>query len=148
MAMRQRLLNARKDQQPDLDVERFRTLLARLSSALENPALTENACAAQSIQDHAPILHRLRIVLDVVQRRDPLVSDQPVAWDPHLGTRIGSLTTQLRDKYLARVKAELGSEKARVLRSLLFHPIPDLLDILGKTGQENANSDMIRWLLV
>lgn len=145
--MRPKSLSAAKDQRCDLEIGQLRALLDRLSSALANPRLAEKAWAAQSLQDRAPILGGLRVVVEAVHRRDPFVSNQPVARDPHLGARIDWLTTQLRDKYLARVAAELGSRKALVLRALLSHPVPGLLDILGKTDEENAHSDVIRWLL-
>ena len=145
--MRARSLSTVKDQRCDLEAGQLRALLDHLSSALANPRLVGKARAAQSLEEHTPTLDSLRIVVDAVHRRGPLASNQPVARDPHLGSTINWLTTQLRDKYLARVKAELGSGKALVLRSLLSHTVPDLLDILGKRDEENAHSDVIRWLL-
>lgn len=147
MATRPKSLSAAKKSTTRLEVGQVRTLLDRLSSALANLRLAGKVRAEQSLENHTPTLDSLRIVVDAVHRRDPFVLNQPVAQDPHLGARIGQLTTELRDKYLARVKAELGSGKALALRSLLFHPVPNLLDILGKTEEENAHSDVIRWLL-
>lgn len=145
--MRAKSVSAARDQRCDLEVGQLRGLLDRLSSALANPRLAAKAWAAKSLQDRTPILDGLRLLVGAVHGRDAPVLNQPVAWDPTLGPKISRLTTQLRDTYLARVAAEVGPGKAVALRRLLSHSVPDLLAILGKTDEENAHSDVIRWLL-
>lgn len=145
--MRPKSLRAVKDQPGDLEAGQLRALLDHLSSALANPHSARKAWSARSVQGQTRILDGLRAVVDAVHRRDPLVSDPPAARDPRLAPTISRLTTQLRDTYLAWLGARLDSRKMAVLHSLLSHPVPDLLDILGKTDEENAHSDVIRWLL-
>lgn len=145
--MRPESLRAVKDQPCDLEAGQLRALLDHLSSALANPGSAGKAWTAQTLQDCTPVLDGLRDVVDAVHRRDPLVSHEPIARDPRFVPAIKQLTSELRGTYLAWLGARLDSRKMSVARSLLSHPVPDLLDVLGKTAEENAHSDVIRWLL-
>jgi len=145
--MRARSLSTVKDQPCDLGAGQLRALLDQLSSALAKPPSAAKAWTAQTLQDCTPVLDSLRDVVDAVHRRDPFVSNQPVARDPRFAPVIKQLTNELRGTYLAWLGARLDSRKMSVARSLLSHSVPDLLDVLGKTAEENAHSDVIRWLL-
>ena len=147
MATRPKSLSATKNHQHDLDIGQVRALFDRLSIAVANPRRAATADAAQRLQVCTPVLDGLRDVVDAVHRRDPLVSHQPIARDPRLAPAIKQLTSELRGTYLAWLGASLDSRKMSVARSLLSHSVPDLLDVLGKTAEENAHSDVIRWLL-
>ena len=140
-------LSAVRDQRFDLDVGQLRELIDRMLGALANPRQRDEAVAAKRGEGCTPVLEGLRVVVDAVQRRDPLVSYQPVVRDPRFAPTVKDLTRQLRDTYFAWLGARLDSRKMLLLRSFLSHAVPDLLNVLGKTNEENANSDMIRWLL-
>ena len=136
-------LNSRKFH---IDASELRALFDRLSSVLAKPCLLEKEASTQG-EAHALTANGLRAVVEAVQGRQTSVSNQSVAGDPRFTSTIRLLATRLRDTYRARVAAELGQRKIEMLASLLSHPVPDILDVLGKSDEENSHSDLIRWLL-
>lgn len=60
-----------------------------------------------------------------------------------LAATLRSLTTATR----MRTESALGSDKLGVISKLLGGDFPDLLMLVGKRYDENAHSDVIRWLL-
>lgn len=66
------------------------------------------------------------------------------------GGRLASVRTclnSLQTLLLTRVRTTLAPEKIAVLRTLLGLPVPDFLDMFGRSTHENTNSSLIAWLL-
>ncbi|HEY8945666.1 MAG TPA: PD-(D/E)XK nuclease family protein [Polyangiaceae bacterium] len=134
-----------------VDADRFRTLVDQISAALR---------AYQ-----APPLHAAWLGTDTARVGESLqlVADAGRAARADLGTSIGSLPalvgdavqaaslsaliTELSGLWRARVLLQFGLRRVPLLRSLLQEPAPDVLHILRKEHDENAHSDILRWLL-
>jgi len=140
-------MNAPNTRQFHIDAGELRSLFHRLSRALAKPFSLEQGASSQVNHADAVPAKGLLAVVDAVQRRQTLGSNLSVETDPRLASTMKVLAKRLRDTYRAHVAAELGLRKIELLTSLLSHPVPDILDVLGKSDEENAHSDLIRWLL-
>lgn len=125
----------------------LRAFLNQLSVAMLR---SQSIGGANSREDDKLAKHtaqELRAIIAAVQRRsqDTAMDPSPVATP--LAFSFRNLTKLLTEGYRERVKNGFGSAKIELLRSLLAHGIPDILDVLGKSADENSHSDILRWLL-
>lgn len=60
---------------------------------------------------------------------------------------VAPVIIEIRAACTRLVLSTLGASKADLLRDLLALPAPDPLSMLGRCGDENAHSDVLRWLL-
>jgi hypothetical protein len=54
---------------------------------------------------------------------------------------------QLQHGWERRIASKLGRQRVAALLRLLETDVPDFLDLLGRVNDENANSDVLAWLL-
>ena len=103
------------------------------------------------VSDHPGLLTSLQDILLAVERDDsPRGLGGGGVATLFAGARLDSVRpslNKLRDLLLDRARASLSAEKIVVLRTLLDLPVPDFLDILGRSEHENINSSLLGWLL-
>lgn len=135
----------------DRDLDRFREFLVKLKVLRDQPvALTFGiAAASESCSDgfrtfvkYLPgALGRLDAVPDV----GPDVGK--VRLELERAERLRSIALDLRRAFARDLPERLGAQKVETLRKYLDLPAPPILKILGKSTDENSNSDVIGWLL-
>ena len=145
MRTRSKAFSSLREQPTELDIGYFRSLIDQLLKSLVNPHQRTDT-KVQEADGVNPILDDLYALVNAVQHRDPVVSYQPFR-DPEFTNTIRKVTRDVKEAYFAWLNGRLKSPKMSVLRQLLDDPTPNFLEVIGKGGEENANSDMIRWLL-
>jgi hypothetical protein len=132
-------------------VERFRDLLASLRSALRSGegVLMPQAAVAP---DYPRVLAGLTQFVDGVERVD--LRTPALAPVEHRGFgdqgQVDAFRRILDSIQVALhrdLPAKLGADKLAVLRQYLQLPAPSVLDVFDKSTDENAHSDVLRWLL-
>jgi hypothetical protein len=122
-----------------------------MREALSRSALPESYGTPDILSANlADLVRRLEKTLRVIRGSDLrrlLTAEVRGFDDPMVGLRLGETLNRLRDALSREMLSHLGEDGARALVSLLEDPAPDFLTLLGKQEDENAHSDVIRWLL-
>lgn len=130
-----------------MEAESLRGVLDQLHAAL--PKATADTTPDEEPLEYRLVGERLRSFLDRLEQID--LSAVKIWTDV---AREGPHGSHLRDvfegihrglkTYVTRV---LGHDKIELLLRLLSSSVPDMLNILGRSADENAHSDLIAWLL-
>jgi hypothetical protein len=138
------------------DAEDLRCILDRLRGTLVEAVSVPSSLPAASISLHHEERARIAQALkEVLERLAPidleagglLYSPGAAVGSREDARRLGDLLRSLQDAWKKHVLDKLGVEKAAALGQLLARPVPDLLGLLEKRSDENANSDVLAWLL-
>jgi hypothetical protein len=133
-----------------VDASRVRDTLDRLNGALARPFAPLGSPAV--VHDRAAVLIAVGEVLNAIDAIDVdarrataglVATARTTEHLRHLGHVLGDLT----DAWAARVRGSLDPDARRIAASLVRDPAPDMLAMLGKSDDENAHSDVLRWLL-
>ena len=136
----------------DLDPARFRALVDSFRERLARFELPGLDIPTPNDAGHQQIIESIRALLQSVATATPgdfRMFSQPVpvgSETEHL-QRIREFLRVLEGSWLNRVVGVLGNAKLRIVSDLLRQPGPDLLGLLGRCDDENAHSDVLRWLL-
>ena len=98
-------------------------------------------------KEHVRLLEPLRAFLSELQLAG--AARARTDWSvptPHMPTLGGSLDA-LQLAIAKRARDILGDAGVSALRRLLADPQPDFLAVMGRRDNENAHSDLLRWLL-
>jgi hypothetical protein len=136
---------------PEGFVARVSDTLAQIREALpQSPTLV--AGGVPHLADRARVLESLQVVLEHADRRK--LDAQGALAGFVTEYRPALVASELRDVLLAlqsgwelRVAAKLGPTRISALRRLLAVDVPDFLELLGRVDDENANSNVLAWLL-
>jgi hypothetical protein len=133
-------------------------LVARVSETLERlrDALPKSPGLAVSsilyLADRPRVLESLQAILQHADRGN--LEAQGALAGLVTEYRSAALASELRELFLAlqscwerRVSEKLGPSRISTLRRLLAVDVPDFLELLGKVNDENANSNVLAWLL-
>ena len=125
--------------------------LAAMRDALSRSPLPQSYGAPPILAaDLKDLVQRLEATLRVIRGSDLrrlLTADMRGLDDRISALRLGATLNRLRDVLLREMLGHLGEDGARALVSLLEDPAPDFLTLLRSQENENAHSDVIRWLL-
>ena len=135
-----------------LDAEQLRSGLDRLRDALATPPIVSPMSGAGLAFDRARMTDTLSCVADAtrgvdVDARRSLTGVTPAVGLAEETKRLRVLVEQLHAAWVARVRAKLGDVKGLAAAELLRVDAPDLLAIFRKGDDENAHSDVLRWML-
>jgi len=132
--------------------ERLQELLSQLRAALSGLGALDLAGLSVSVQiaeQHRELAQRIGRTVEEIRKLNP--SQYVRAGEPyHPPDQLAAVkhtVVELRRAWCERFEALFGREKTLLLGRLLKSPVPDLLGILGYGDDENAHSDMLRWLL-
>jgi hypothetical protein len=131
-----------------VDTDRIRGTLDAIHEALQRPQVPVRAPSSLTLDvDHTRITATLNTLLDILNRRNLNASCTNWSMVPSPpGRDLVEHLHALMRSWKKRVGAIIGPQKGRLL-DLLAQPIPDLLGVIQKAGDENAHSDVLRWLL-
>jgi hypothetical protein len=132
-------------------VDRLRSTLAILHQTLPRSGAIAVEPAVM-IADRARILDVLSNVLSHLDRQDldsrRVLSEIVTEYRPQArAAELRKLLLDLQHGWERRIANKLGPQRVSALLRLLDLRVPDFLDILGRVGDENANSDVLAWLL-
>lgn len=135
-----------------VDSTMLRRELDRLRSALERPTVSGGVSSAALVHDQNAIAASLKHILDGLASVDMKAAGalSGVVREyrtEHEATKLREVFAGLQHGWQERVRRVLGVDKLPIVAKLLRSPAPDVLRILGKEDDENAHSDLIRWLL-
>jgi hypothetical protein len=131
-------------------VELGKTLAALREALSRSPLPQSYGSPAMPTADLKELVQRLEATLHVIQRSDlrRLLTAEVRGLDDRVsGLRLGETLNRLREALLRNMLEHLGEDGARALVSLLEDPALDFLTLLRSQDNENAHSDVIRWLL-
>ncbi len=139
-----------------VDAVRLRSTLDGLRNAIATggPVPTAHATAS-TIAAQSQLLAALNAVLgkatkDDLARLSERRSDSALGRtlrDPALEERLNKTLHALSKATRVRLDLILSREKIVILGKLLQKPVPDFLTVVQKRRDENAHSDVIKWLL-
>lgn len=118
-----------------------RTLAAHQPSPrLEAPAAYDTAKLLDAVTGVVSAASRVTLAKDSpwAPPNLPLFAREP---------ELHRIIAHLEPAWLQLVTHRIGTDKRRLLNALLRQPAFDLLGVLGKEDEENAHSDVMRWLL-
>jgi hypothetical protein len=135
-----------------VDAGGLRDTLDALQIAIGSRAAVDvGALSGVVFHNRGRIAESLRLVLDAGSRVDAramgsmgMVMDYQ---DPRQAARLRDLLDLLGSAWLKGLRARLGDHRIAALTAILRQPSPDLLGVLRRGRDENANSDVLRWLL-
>jgi len=132
------------------DPASLRFLLDELRSALPPTGVTALHTSPIGVEQPALLSSLQGILLALEQEPAPRVSAARGVAALFAGDRVALIRDCLESLpavWLDRVRVTLGPEKIAALRTFLDAPVPDFLDILELSMDENTNSNVLRWLL-
>jgi hypothetical protein len=134
-----------------VDTAKFRTLVDQIGTALRRP-LSATITSESVGRDVGRLAESVRLVADGAtgaraDLRTALSANPGVLSDSKQAAQLSSLIGELADLWRVRVAMAIRPKRIPLLRELLAEPTPDLLQILRKEHDENAHSDVLRWLL-
>jgi PD-(D/E)XK nuclease superfamily len=130
-----------------VDADRLRSTLDELRAALDSsPPFVPGTQEPRHHHQYQLILESLRTVVDRLASLD-LSSTGALDFSLDSKLNLQELFDGLQRGWRERVLTFLGPTKAKIVAELLRSPVPDMLHILGKGGDENAHSALITWLL-
>lgn len=98
------------------------------------------------------VLESLRAVLDHINKEE--LDNQRVLSGGVIEYRtadqaatLQEVLLQLQHGWERRIASKLGPQRVAALLRLLEADVPDFLELLGRVNDENANSDVLAWLL-
>lgn len=132
-------------------VDRLSETLDALRRALPTVALQAGG-TVPFLAERPRVLESLRAVLDHISKEELdnqrwlsggvieyRTADQAAA--------LQEVLLQLQHGWERRIASKLGPQRVAALLRLLEADVPDFLDLLGCVNDENANSDVLAWLL-
>jgi PD-(D/E)XK nuclease superfamily len=136
---------------PSVDAVSFSSGLTILREALRTHRAPSFRIDRHSTDtEHERVATRLRSLLSAIRGR-PALYASPLAMVDSVNdaqaARLKAMVQRLSASWNRHVHGALGLRKAAILRDLLEVPIPSILGIFRKEMDENAHSDVLRWLL-
>jgi len=132
-------------------VNRLSETLDAVRRALPTVAL-QAGCTVPFLAERPRVLESLRAVLDRINKEE--LDNQRVLSGGVIEYRtadqaaaLQEVLLQLQHGWERRIASKLGPERVAALLRLLEADVPDFLDLLGRVDNENANSDVLAWLL-
>lgn len=92
------------------------------------------------------VLESLRGILGALERAEGLPAGRTFRNGAH-SEQLSELLRSLAPTLRRWVVSKLGQETIRILRTYLERDVPDFLGLLGRADDENAHSQILRWLL-
>lgn len=132
-------------------VDRLSETLDALRRALPTVALQAGG-TVPFLAERPRVLESLRAVLDRINKEE--LDNQRVLSGGVIEYRtadqaaaLQEVLLQLQHGWERRIASKLGPQRVAALLRLLETDVPDFLDLLGCVNDENANSDVLAWLL-
>jgi hypothetical protein len=134
-----------------IDAPNFRRFLDQLGLALRRPPSAKLSSLALG-GDARRVSESLRLIANAARDTqvdvDTALAARPGSFsDSTQAARLAELVTELSGLWRVRVAMAIRPRRVTLLRSLLREPAPDFLGIIRKEHDENAHSDVLRWLL-
>jgi hypothetical protein len=137
-----------------VDPSALRGLLDDVRATLQRRgAVDVGALSSVIFHDRARVADSVRLILDAAARTDVgsragVVSGMVREYhDPRQVTRLRGFFDALETAWSGRVRQRVGEQALDKIRNLLGKPAPDFLGLMRRGFDENANSDVLRWLL-
>lgn len=132
-------------------VDRLSEALDALRRALPTVALQAGG-TVPFLAERPRVLESLHTVLDRINKQE--LDARRVLSGGVIEYRTADQTSALQDVLVQlqhgwerRIASKLGPRRVAALLRLLEADVPDFLDLLGRVNDENANSDVLAWLL-
>lgn len=135
----------------DINVDKLREALTQLHEALARPHVASFSRGETLRHDISALSERLTPVVMSIRGRDFDTLRTYAALHGGMSSeqagRLHRTVEELHRAWYRRLHETLGPAKAAAVRTLLDGPSPELLGMFGKHEDENAHSDVLRWLL-
>jgi hypothetical protein len=136
-----------------LDSQKLKELLDRLKGALDGPpSFSAGLDPSALAHDKGQIRDAISLVGDAARSvqvgvRQAFAEFRGLSVDPAHERRLTDLVNELTQLWSVRVTMALGMRRSRVLRRLLETSSANILGVIRRENDENAHSDVLRWLL-
>ena len=132
-------------------LDRLSVALDALRDALPSVALQAGG-AVPFLAERTRVLESLHAVLDSINTQEldarRVLSGGVIEYrSPDQASALQEVLLALQHAWERRIASKLGPQRVAALLRLLETGVPDFLDLLGRVNDENANSDVLAWLL-